>query len=612
MVASLFLGWVTPGWTADLLEVRVRDSSTGEAVAATVDVYEGLRLGAAFGFGPGSVISQRAQADGRLSLHLVPKSYLFGVSHPGYRTLLSWFTVGGRETEEFIFWLDRVQPPGYLLPARVQSQLGPGLGLLHGHLVDTVTGKPLDSVRVRLADGSGETLSDERGYFSIFYTVPWTSADMLPATTDLEVEAPEYMLLRVRGVFLLQGDTHFLLQLEPGEGVVEQGPGHRFLLPPAEQPSTPIDQQIPAEPQSATAVSVLEPPASIRVGYANSGCSSTCCSGSCPYTCVFSLENYARRGLNDEWISSWGPQSLRSGAVPYRSYAAWHADHPYSGSYDICSSSCCQVNDADTSVTSDSAVEITAGIMLTADGTPFRSEYSAQNNSWDDPNDGLNCSNTDLSCGNGYVGSPATGWPCLNDLVASGRGCFGHGRGMSQWGTFYWEDQYQKSWLWIAEHYYNADGNPSGLRSSFLTSPIEIQSVNPVPSSIRSGDRFRIDAEVTNHAATAHSHGLLGASLYSPSTGYISDPPNDAAVELVAGTGTVFRYFDIPTETPAGVYDLLVAVWLDIDQDGLVESEDLRLDLITLVGRMEVLSVDSIFADGFETGDSSRWADSPP
>jgi hypothetical protein len=161
---------------------------------------------------------------------------------------------------------------------------------------------------------------------------------------------------------------------------------------------------------------------------------------------------------------------------------------------------------------------------------------------------------------------------------------------MSQWGTFYWEDQYQKSWRWIAEHYYNADGNPSGLRSSFLTSPIEIQGVDTVPSSLRSGDRFSIDAEVTNHATTAHSHGLLGASLYSPSTGYISVPPDNAAVKLVAGTGTVSRYFDIPPGTPAGVYDLLVAVWLDIDQDGLVESEDLRLDRITLAGRMEVQS----------------------
>ena len=53
------------------------------------------------------------------------------------------------------------------------------------------------------------------------------------------------------------------------------------------------------------------------------------------------------------------------------------------------------------------------------------------------PNDGLSCTNVDLSCGNGYVGSPSAGWPCLSDSLSSNHGCFGHGRGMSQWGTQY-------------------------------------------------------------------------------------------------------------------------------------------------------------------------------
>ncbi len=55
-----------------------------------------------------------------------------------------------------------------------------------------------------------------------------------------------------------------------------------------------------------------------------------------------------------------------------------------------------------------------------------------------------------------------------------------------------------------------------------------------------------------------------------------------------------------------------MALWLDIDQDSRVDSTDLVLDLVTLVGVMQVEAAGLIFSDGFETGDSSRWSDSLP
>ena len=66
--------------------------------------------------------------------------------------------------------------------------------------------------------------------------------------------------------------------------------------------------------------------------------------------------------------------------------------------------------------------------MLERNGAVFRSEYSAEN---DCRLGTLSCSNSDLSCGNGYAGSPATNWPCLTDPVGIDRDCFGHGRGNS-------------------------------------------------------------------------------------------------------------------------------------------------------------------------------------
>jgi hypothetical protein len=147
--------------------------------------------------------------------------------------------------------------------------------------------------------------------------------------------------------------------------------------------------------------------------------------------------------------------------------------------YDICAGPCCQAFEVTAFSASVNAAKATNGIMLDKDGEVARSEYSAQNNSWDDPNDGLNCSNNDLSCGDGSVGSPATGWPCLLDTVAAGRGCFGHGRGMSQWGTqFHAIDN--KSFADIIDHYYNASNNPSAQRSQYGSTPIRLDAITVI------------------------------------------------------------------------------------------------------------------------------------
>ena len=222
-----------------------------------------------------------------------------------------------------------------------------------------------------------------------------------------------------------------VLDLEPGDQAVIIDRSHPNVGPAAERSASLSGDgtSFLEEPSRIEALEWLEPPPSIRVGYAANG--GLCCTGSCTQTQVFSLEQYVRRGLNDEWISSWGADALRAGAVAYRSYGAWHALHPASGAFDLCSSACCQVNDSDTAPATDAAAAATSGLMLERDGALFRAEYSAENNAWDDPGDGLSCANSDLSCGDGSVGSPAAGWPCLGDLVAAGFGCFGHGRGMS-------------------------------------------------------------------------------------------------------------------------------------------------------------------------------------
>jgi peptidoglycan hydrolase-like amidase len=177
---------------------------------------------------------------------------------------------------------------------------------------------------------------------------------------------------------------------------------------------------------------------------------------------IFDLETYVKRGLNDEWIASWHADSLRAGAVAYRSYGAYHVAHPRTAAYDICSTTSCQVNDADTSLSTDLAADVTRGAVLVRNGEIFRSEYSAELNNLQGAR---SCTNIDRTCGDGFAGSPAAQWPCLPDPLCTGDSCFGHGRGMCQWGTQRWATIYGYGWRWIVNHYYSGG---EGLRNSVL------------------------------------------------------------------------------------------------------------------------------------------------
>jgi hypothetical protein len=325
----------------------------------------------------------------------------------------------------------------------------------------------------------------------------------------------------------------------------------------------PDEQVAPNAPDDR--LLVLAPPASIRVGY---NCSCT----SCSTVEVMSLETYAKRGLPREWIASWTQHSLRAGAIAYRSYGSWHVDNPLRPNYDICNTTCCQVNSTGTSGSTNLAVEITAGILLQLTGSAFRAEYSAENNNLC----GTGCSNSSCICGNGNAGSPGAGWPCVSEPYDSGHACAGHGRGMCQWGT-------QRGallgqlWNWITDHYYNNNGSPGGFRSAYLTSPLDIAAAAPDPSLVSAGDLFTIYMTVVDYAELLHDQLMLGASLYSNATGYISDRTTDQKVAVYPGWTDVSRVFNVPPWAPSGAYDLVVALWLDVDEDSAITGADLPL-----------------------------------
>jgi len=578
------------------LEIRVRDSLTGYGVNGTISARAVTDLP--------WLTADFPQASHHQTLQLPRGDYALRVTAPRYRGVETHFSIEPETPLSVTVWLDPEIPTRELRREIVKSKLRAGHAMLHGHIVDGATGDPLSGVEVRV--NAGQTRSDVRGYFVIYVPVNPVQPGSLPEEENLTADLPGYKTYLLTQIPLAEGDTHFLIDMELGRGVTGRDDTHKMMRSAEElrrsQSASETDGESPdssefqSPPDELTvrpanvllgrraAFGVLAmpwaPPASIRVGF-------NCSCATCSSVAVMSLETYTKRGLNDEWIASWRPHSLRAGAIAYRSYGSYYVYHPRSPNYDICSTTCCQVNDADTSASTDSAVDYTAGILLERNGAIFRSEYSAENNNF---NCGVSgCSNQYCGqCGDGFAGSPGANWPCVDEPLDAGRNCFGHGRGMCQWGTQRWALQ-GELWNWIEDRYYNNNGNPEGLRSAYMTSPLDIGGAFVEPSEVAPEGTFAIFESNVNYAELEHSRVMLGASLWSEETGYVSDPAGDVRVTLYPGATDLSRTFAVPAETPSGTYWLLVALWLDVDEDFAIGGADLPLVSYWIPGAVTVL-----------------------
>src|SRR5262249_39772236 len=272
-------------------------------------------------------------------------------------------------------WLDPEQAPEQLRPEALGINRVPGSALIHGYAVDARSGAPLAGVEVSLNGNRAQT--DAAGYFSFNVAVRSTAPESLPESGDLLAERVGYQSYLLANTPIVEGDSQLLIEMTPGAGAQLFDDTHKLMKSPEELEQSqsaaslaPNEEPTPNALDDAAIVAV--PPASIRVGYS---CSCTTCST----VEVMSLETYVKRGLPREWIASWRPHSLRAGAIAYRSYGSWYVYHPLRPNYDICNTTCCQVNSTSTSASTNSAVEYTAGILLQRSGSVFRSEYSAEN-----------------------------------------------------------------------------------------------------------------------------------------------------------------------------------------------------------------------------------------
>jgi hypothetical protein len=557
-----------------VLSLRIRDSRTGRGVtAAEVLVSTGPSAAAARAIGVRGPSASAA---------LKPGEQVTTVRAPGYRPLATALPANDRarlaalagKDGAVTVWLDPETAPAEIAPAALAARLRPGTALLHGHVIDAATLRPIGGVEVRLWKSGLGTLTDARGYFSL--SAPGARAartpEDAPDTDDIVFESAGYKLYRLANVALLETDTHFIVDMEPGAGETGRDDRHK-LVAFLEGTPFPPQEDVPVAPAAprpeadglvtnaaGSAARVIDPPDSINVQGVG----------------IVSLETYVGNGLNDEWFGSWSAQSLRAGAIAYRSYGAWYQVNRGS----ICATPSCQVYDTDSSVSTQQAAAYTAGILLEIGGAVARTEYSAENNCLACA--AYSCVNVDLSCGHGSAGSPGAGWPCLADghsfdtYGSPGACCFGHGRGMCQWGTQAWAGA-GSNWAWTVNHYFNDLGNGTGQRTMFPTSPLTVVGADASPSSDRAGDTFNVNATGRSYAENALGQILVQVQLTGPGT--VANAAGVRKVSLGARTDTAISVpFTVPANTATGTYDLVVDLWFDTNEDNAVDDPDIRLD----------------------------------
>ncbi len=498
---------------------KVKDAVKGYGVSANVSV-------------DGSTYTARG---GILTLDLEAGRHTVRVEAKGYRPLKSRLLLrrGGPLTYEFL-----LQPEVKPTPPKGER----GKSVWYGWVVDAATLRPVVGVEVVVESGRGtyKGRTDSTGMYVL--RIPVEKRGEEPERVKVSFRKEGYGPLVKEGILLLEGVYRLNVEITPGDrGEVERD--IHGLFEGGNSKKKAPEGEGTRDGGEGLFAALLVPPPSIKVGRA-------CSCRTCSTVSVVSLETYVQYGLDDEWIASWPDHSLRAGAVPYRSYGAWHVFNPIDSSYDICDNTCCQVWDPSDSYTStEDAAIYTSGIMLESGGNVARSEYSAETN--------------DCGCGDGYSGD-GTYWPCIRDVVCSGHTCYGHGRGMCQWGSSRWA-ALDSTWKWINEHYYL----PGGFH---LSSPITVRSIWPHPRNVCIGDTVVIDVVTVSYTEYPLNRIMIGASLYNGT--YLDDPPRDRNVSVPPGTTATYRLFVIPSTADTGLYDLVVTLWFDVDENGAINSRD--------------------------------------
>ncbi len=376
---------------------------------------------------------------------------------PNHQPMSGTVVVDGGQSYVLEFLLDPLEEPREMQANYLAALHRDDATLIQGFVVDDDTREPLSGVQVTSAPSGGQAQTDGRGFFQ-FYIPVQGEAEAAAAPASLVCEKVGYQAQERHYLELWpKGDWTYRIRLTAGKGrqIVDERETRR--RPPPDK-AAPGVAQMPSDTAKALAAAELLRPQDGSRPKATAATNSTVrvprnirvqhvADGTIYYV---TMTYYVRCVLPSEWIPSWGATTggsncLNAGAVATRCYAIAKLNAASGTStYDICDTTSCQVyNPVNINSRTDTAANYTDNWVVLSGLVILSTEYSAQNNS------------LGFSCGDGW--SQPTGG-CLFDPVCAGTTRSGHGRGLCQWGSYYWSKGTAgyplRDWQWIVRHYY--------------------------------------------------------------------------------------------------------------------------------------------------------------
>ena len=373
-------------------------------------------------------------------------------------------------------------------------------------------------------------------------------------------------------------------------------------------------------------VTAYSQPSTIRVYITQSGTISKV---------IFS--DYVKNVLPNEWLTTWQSGALQTGALAVKMFGWWRTINPRnpSAGYDVLDNISDQKYVAGSAQAStNSAADAVAGVgFAQADGSIFESQYWAGVASVSGTGSYLKIHSNPDTLSSDVIGKAYDGdqliilssgllnqygytwwlvktggtanWNSSSDIVGWVAGNWVYygsssinntmvGR-MTQWGTEYWSEQ-GKDYNYTIPYYYNGSSQANHENINFFTyTPpssfsASITGISVSPSTVNPGSSLTISYGIN---ATSAGAVILGASILdSAGTGsWISDPTHDLKVNLNAGINTVSRQFTVPSSiSPFGPYDLQAALWLDVNNNGVIDpGVDQSLDSKLYISLLTIL-----------------------
>lgn len=525
-----------------------------------------------------SISKNQYKEDSKIFIALNTGQYRFDIIASGYSVFSSSINIGGHQRNLHKIFLDPLIKNLNLDSKRIQDKHRQGFTLVLGYIVDELSGKPLSGIEVTSSLTNSATYSDIRGYYEIY--IPSVGCET-GEYGNIKFSKQGYPRKTYEYLELFSNDDVIMnvkLHIENKEIKIDARNLRRRINESAFNKTNCDDYENESENQLSDKnynnifsdnyfSDAIVIPATIKVGR-------NCTGTNCTTVEYYTLETYCKYVLPAEIFGCWGAlsggaNSLRSFSVAVRSYGLWYVYNPLSSTYDICDNTYCQVFGSTQNSYCNSAVDNTARyILVNSSGVIMKTEYSAENNN--------------KGCGNGYSGTGTT-WPCIYDPVCLNATPNGHGRGLCQWGTIRWATGTKvstsspcslgpshgygtKTWQGILSHYY-----PSYTLTQGGTALIN--TAIPNPSVIKPCSTFAIQYNVTS---TGSISIMFGASIRkSGTTTWISDPAHDVKYNLNSGTSNYSRSFTVPCSALLGLYDLLVALWYDKNNNNAIDASDL-------------------------------------